>query len=68
MRELTEEVKVRYNWLKGAFRALNESGHSVMDINATAMGMVRKSMEVEVGVEKAAEMDKEARLKIGWPY
>lgn len=49
-----------------AFRTLAKEGFQPMEINGTAIGMCRKSMEELVGKEKAIGLDDVARERIGW--
>ncbi len=46
---------------------LTKKDYTILEIDAMCMGLCRKSMEEVLGIPEAAQWDKEARERIGWP-
>lgn len=55
-----------YHVLRDGFTKLTKEGFDPIEINASACGMARRSMEAIVGRKKAIEWDNFVRKQIGW--
>lgn len=65
--DMTPKNRDAYDKISSVMVGLLQDGWTIVELNGLLMGMCRSSLEDVVGVEQAAQWDKEAREKIGWP-